>query len=250
MLEFLAGATPAGAVAPTGTISWLIDLYQRDDESPYNRVAPITREGYDKSLAILRQTVGERRIDAVTSKDVRRWFRLWGRADEGGALANPRRASGCVQALRIIVKHGRGLRNAACRGLSEILTETEFPAPVARKRFMTPEQAVAIIAEANKAGSASIALALALQFSCGLRQKDVIGEWVKKPDGKQWIPGLRWGEHISSDWRLAKATSKSRGKEVAEFDPHLLPLVMKEMESVPSTARIGPVIVDEHTGRP
>jgi hypothetical protein len=92
-------------------------------------------------LAIVRSTVGERRIDTVTANDVRSWFKNWGRADEDGELANPRRAYWCLQMLRIAVKYGKGLRNAACRELSEILTDTEFPAPRGRRQAMSVEQA-------------------------------------------------------------------------------------------------------------
>lgn len=250
MLEFVAGRMPAMRTAPYGTIAWLADLYQTDEESPYHAKRQSTREGYDKSLTIIRSTVGERRIDAVTAKDVRKWFRQWGRADDDGKLANPRRAYGCVQLLRIIVKHGKGLRNAACRELSQILTETEFPTSRGRKQAMSESQAVAFIAAAHELKCASIARAVAIQYCCALRQKDVIGEWIRTSDKKRWDNGLRWGEHIKSDWRLEKPTSKSNFTEVATFDLRLIPMVMTELQAIPATSRIGPVIIDESTGLP
>lgn len=250
MLEFLAGArrTPRGAAV--GTIAWLVDLYQSDGDSPYRRIRPSTRPGYDRSLAIVRDTVGARRLDTVTANDVRRWFKNWGRAGADGALANPRRAYWCVQLLRIVVKFGKGQRLAGCRDLSEILSETEFPTPKGRRQAMTAEQAAAIVAKAHELGRPSLARAVALQFGCALRQKDVIGEWVKEPGGEQWTSGLLWGEHVKPDWRLEKPTSKSNFSEVAEFDLRLLPPVMAELASVPPTSRIGPVILDERLGKP
>ena len=152
--------------------------------------------------------------------------------------------------LRIAVKYGKGLRNAACRKLSEILTDTEFPAPRGRRQAMSAEQAAAIVSQVHELGLPNLARAVAIQFGCALRQKDVIGEWVKAPGGEQWTSGLLWGEHVKADWRLEKPTSKSNFSEVAEFDLRLLPTVMEELQRTPATSRIGPVILDERTGKP
>lgn len=241
MQEFMAGVSCAPQGAPVGSVAWLCDLYQSDVDSPYQRVRASTRPGYDRSLAIIRATVGARRIDTVTGNDLRRWFASWGRAGE-----NPRRAYGCVQLLRIVAKFGKGQRLAGCRDLSEILSDAEFPMPRGRRVAMTAEQAQAIVARAKEARFPSIALAVALQFSCALRQKDVIGEWV---DGR-WTSGLLWGEHVRAEWTLAKPTSKTNFKEIAEFDLALLPMALTELQSVARERRIGPVVLDETSGLP
>jgi hypothetical protein len=107
-------------------------------------------------------------------------------------------------------------------------------------------------------GRASIALAVTLQFDLGLRQKDVIGEWIKASDGSQegimdglwrWQWGLTW-DQIDQDWILSKPTSKSNGNEVAEHDLKLYPDVIAELARVPQERRIGPVIIDEGSGKP
>jgi hypothetical protein len=157
---------------------------------------------------------------------------------------------GACQMLRIAVKYGKGLRNAACRELSEILTDTEFPAPRGRRQAMSVEQAAAIVTKAHGLGLPNLARAVALQFGCALRQKDVIGEWVKAPGGEQSTSGLLWGEPVKADWRLEKPTSKSNFSEVAEFDLRLLPTVMEELQRTPATSHIGPVVLDERTGKP
>ena len=72
MLEFMAGVERGPSGASIGTIAWVVDLYQTDQDSPYRRIRPATRPGYDRALAIVRSTVGERRIDTVTANDVRR----------------------------------------------------------------------------------------------------------------------------------------------------------------------------------
>jgi hypothetical protein len=61
---------------------------------------------------------------------------------------------------------------------------------------------------------------------------------------------LLWGANIKPDWRLEKATSKSNFSDIAEFDLRLLPMAIVELERVQSTSRIGPVILDERTGKP
>jgi hypothetical protein len=250
MLEFMAGVEPGPSGASIGTIAWIIDLYQVDRDSPYQGLRPSSRPGYDRALKNVRDTVGERRIDTVTANDVRRWFKGWGRVAEDGTLANPRRAYWCVQVLRIVIKYGKGLRNAACAELQGILTDTEFPSPKGRRQAMSADQAAAIVGKAHDLNLPNLARAVALQFGCALRQKDVIREWVTAPAGEQWTSGLLWGEHIKSDWQLKKPTSKSNFSDVAEFDLRLVPMVMAELERVPATSRIGPVVLDERTGKP
>jgi hypothetical protein len=250
MLEFMAGVERGPSGTSIGTVAWICDLYATDRDSPYQAIRPSTQPGYDRALKIIRDTVGERRIDTVTANDVRRWYRNWGRADEKGVLANPRRAYGCVQVLRIVMKYGKGLRNAACCELSSILTDTRFSAPKGRTQAMSAAQAEAIIAKACELDFSNLARAIALQFGCALRQKDVIGEWIKTPDGERWASGLLWGEHIKADWILRKPTSKTNFKDSAEFDLRQIPMAMAELERVPATSRIGPVILDERTGKP
>ncbi len=251
MRQWMSGRNAAPR-ASAGTIAWLCDLYQTDRDSPYRGLRPSTQVSYDESIAIVRDTIGSRRVDAVTGRDVRRWFKSWGRADpETDVLANPRRAYGCIQLLRIVVNFGVESGSRASGGLKLILQAQRFKQPKGRKLTMTREQVDPFIVAAHAAKLPSLALAVALQFSCALRQKDVIGEWVSDATGGQrWTTGLLWGDHIGSDWTLQKPTSKSNGEEVAEFDLRPLPLAMAELGRIPAEARIGPVVRCEGTGRP
>jgi hypothetical protein len=74
---------------------------------------------------------------------------------------------------------------------------------------MSAEQAEAIVSQAHELGLPNLVQAVAIQFGCALRQKDVIGEWLKAAGGEQWTSGLLWGEPVKADWRLEKPTSKS-----------------------------------------
>jgi hypothetical protein len=251
MLEFLAGRGRSQATAySAGTIGWLCDLYCDDTEGPLFRVRPVTREGYEKSLAIICETVGAKRIESATGRLLWRWFRTWGRADEAGVLGNPRRAYGCIQALRVVARYGVAERVAGAGEFKQILSTVEFPVPKRRGATMTRAQAVAIIAKAHELGEPGVALATALQFGCALRQKDVIGEWETINGARRWTRGLLWGEHVGPDLTLRKPTSKSNGSEVAEHNLRLIPMACAEVEAIPREQRIGPIVRDHKTGRP
>lgn len=237
-------ATKPSTASP-GSIAWLVDRYQTDDDSPYHAVRPSTRKSYDESLKIVRATVGERRISAVAGPDVRRWFKQWGR--DG---ANPRRAYGCIQLLRIVLAYGTSLRDRDCRDLRDVLGAMQFEQPGKRAVRMTFEQARAFRDKAHELGHHSLALAMALQFELGLRQRDVIGEWIAPtPATHQWTTGLTWS-HIDGQMILRKPTSKSNGSQIAEHDLRRYPEVLAELDRVPLDRRVGPVVVSDETGRP
>lgn len=266
--EYLAGPAPA-QFAPAGTVAWIVDRYQADEDSPYRDLRASTRSSYDDSLTIVRKTVGKRVIGAITGPDVRRWFKQWGRADEQGELQNPRRAYGCIQMLRLVAGYGVSLKDAPCRELKLMLEEMQFTQPKRRAERMTFEQVQAFRIAARQAGRPEMALAVALQFELSLRQKDVIGEWLAGTTGGitdgperatkhaghrarrpvSWHWGLTWG-HIDGQMILRKPTSKSNGNVVAEHDLKRYPELLAELSHVPADRRVGPVIVDPASGLP
>lgn len=64
-----------------------------------------------------------------------------------------------------------------------------------------------------------------------------------------WEWGLTWS-HIDGSQILKKPTSKSNGSETAEHDLTLYPDVIAELALVPDERRIGPMILDEGSGKP
>ena len=91
-----------------------------------------------------------------------------------------------------------------------------------------------------------------------MRQKDVIGEWVKTQrdthegvtDGaSRWQMGLTWA-HIDADMVLRKPTSKSNGTKVAIHDLKGYPELLAEIAAISKDRRIGPVVLDEGSGKP
>lgn len=258
MLDWLANGPRRAATAKLGTIAWIVERYQTDEDSPYHDLRASTKVAYDASLAIITSTVGERGIFAVSGPDLRKWYREW--TQEG---TTPRRAYGCIQLLRIVLAYGTSLRDGPCRELRDILSAMQFEMPRKRRERMTAAQAAAIREAAHRRGRPEIALAVALMFELALRQKDVIGEWVRGggqsgivdgpgmrevPDPRfaprhrvQWGWGLLWS-HIDGNMVLRKPTSKSNGNETAEHDLRACPELLRELALVPIEQRVGPVI--------
>jgi hypothetical protein len=180
--------------------------------------------------------------------------------------------------VRQAFKFGKALKLPGCKDAKDILDEMDFPNVRRRTTIVSNDQAVVIRGEAYRRGLPSIALAQALQTSLGVRQKDVIGEWIPVSDpglseihdGRwKWVVGFRW-EEIGDDFRLVHRLSKSiRGRDaiadkyegkVKDWQLTLYPMVMEELammvgvkpaelrrEMLPAS---GPVVVAEHNGLP
>lgn len=248
--QWLANRAPERTHAPAGTVSWLCRSFETDEASPFHELRPDTRRFYSKYAQQLVDMAGDQQLDDVTGSEVRRWYREWEKAK------GKRSAYAGIQTLRRVVSYGCELRNTASFDLAKMLERMEFKAPRARKMRPTHEQITAVRAAAHEAGRPSIALAVALQFELGLRQKDVIGEWRRLKAGEQapgaitdngwiWDWGLTWN-HISARRLLQKPTSKSNGEEIAEHDLNLHPQILAELPP----RLVGPIVVDERSGLP
>lgn len=239
-------------VVPPGTLGWICRAFETDEDSPIHGLRQASKVFYARYIGMVVDKAGDAPLRDIVGSDVRRWHREW-TADKG-----KRQAYACIQALRRVVNYGCELRDRSCLELAQVLAKTEFSAPKARKLRPTYEQVVAVREAAHKAGYPSIALAVALQFELGLRQKDVIGEWVRhtpesmaKIEGAitsgsaVWEWGLTWS-HIDQYLRLSKPTSKSNGSESAEHDLTRYPEVIAELPP----RGVGPVVLNENTRLP
>lgn len=252
MMEWAAtGIEPRVQVAP-GTLGWVCKAFETDAESPIHDRRQATKVFYARYIAMVVDKAGDAPLHDIDGPHVRRWYREW------SAERGKRQAYACIQTLRRVVNYGCELRIRPCLDLAQVLSKTEFSAPRARRMRPTFEQIVALRRAAHEAGYPSIALATALQFELGLRQKDVIGEWVRPPaevratikgaitDGSSiWEWGLTWG-HIDQFLRLSKPTSKSNGSEIAEHDLKHYPEVIAELPP----RGLGPVVLHDRTGLP
>jgi hypothetical protein len=108
-----------------------------------------------------------------------------------------------------------------------------------------------------------------LQFELLLRPKDVCGEWIPIDwpgvsdvtyRGDKWTVGLHWRELVgvmlthrlskSLHGRDALADPREGKKKTWELIPAHYPMICEELSYIPPEQRVGPMIIDEHTGRP
>lgn len=250
-------------IAYNGTMASLIACYRADEDSPYQAIRENSRRSYDFDLRTLKAHVGATRIGPLTRKDFSRWHRNF-RApveppydDAGNKIFGTeriRRAHGLMTMVRMLLSYGVSMRFAGCAAAKQVIDEMTFQMPAPRHQAMTFAQASAIVDKALETGSRSLALAQAIQFELGLRQIDVIGQWLTAGAGaqgivwlgQQWTGGITWADLTAE--RLAKRTSKTGQEGV--WNPADYPLLVKVVAAFGERERIGPVTIDERTGRP
>lgn len=238
-----------------GTMASLVDCYQTDPDSPFHEVRQVTRGGYTHDLRIIKRTVGTTIIEDLTRADFARWYRNFKAPDKPDGHERIRRGHGLLTMVRIIMKFGAGMKYDGCRDAAAILADMRFETPAAREAEMTFAQASAIVDKALDLGLRSIALGQALQFDLGLRQADVIGIWESAADGQagivfrknRWNSGVLWSD-INANGTLRKKTSKT--STLGEWHLPSFSLVSRVLAGFPAEERVGPMVIDEATGRP
>lgn len=224
-----------------GTIKSLLACYRADPTATLRTVKHSTRvRDYEPSMRVLEAAVGDRRIDLLRGSDFTRWFDNWRKKGH-------RRAAGAIKLLRVVLTYGAGERLTGCAQARDILAHMRFEQPAPRRSAMTHEQCLAIVRASAAMGCPSIGFVEAIKFETALRRIDVIGEWSPADDGGpfRWR-GLTAGD-ISRDLILKVKTSKT-GAEVAR-DLRVMPLVQEALKAY-SLPEIGPVVIDENTGKP
>ncbi len=242
-----------------GTIKSVINLWQTDATSPYRKIEDSTRHPYDIYARMIAETVGERRVDAVDGRDIRRWHAEWSAPLEPGGKPRVAAARMAIIVLKNALGFAATCRKPGCAELRSILGDIRFEGPRPRTEAPTAAEIVAARQAAHDLGHAPAALAYALQFEGSIRQWDVVGKWVpisdKKPsliiDGtSKWV-GPMWSqidERLILRYTPAK-TAFTSGAQVV-LDLNLLPMVVEELSKVPAEARRGPLIVNPRTGLP
>ena len=132
-----------------------------------------------------------------------------------------------------------------------------FKGPARRRVKLELHHVEAFIPMAIEMDRLSLALGTAIQFETMMRQKDVIGEWEPLGEtdkslgivlnGGRWVNGLTWTD-IPPSMVIVKDTTKTGATVVADLK--LCPLVMKVLALIPADRRVGPLIIDEKSGRP
>ena len=241
-----------------GTIGGLSRIYQTHRHSPFNKLRKDAKRNYTYLLSQLERTIGRVAVLGVTFNDIIDWQEKYA---EGGYK---QRAVKMIGILRRVISFGALVlpEEAGCLKLVTMFQLMKnkkllLDDNARRESYVTAAYAQAIITKAHEAGYPSIALAQALQYECGLRQKDVIGEWL---DRDTWAMGLRW-EEINAHWVVRHRLSKSlhglaaiedpKAGKTSIFDLKLCPLVMVELKDAMTVRPLrGPLIICEATGRP
>lgn len=258
MLAWEAGGDALPARGYDGSVGSICKLFLTHEDSPYRQAKWNSQHHYDQSLAIVIATVGARAVRDLIATDFTRWHRKWGEPKIEGAPPRPTRAKHAIDAWRRVVSFGVTLGYEDCIRSATILSKLRFASPPPRSEQLTREQVQVFRAKAHTLGLHSIALATVLQFELALRQKDVIGEWEPCAPGSggiihnatRWVSGLQWS-HIDAAKILRKEPVKTtRHRIKVEHDLTLYPMLIEELNGVPATRRVGPIIISEATGEP
>ena len=174
-----------------GTFGSLCDLYESDEESGFADLQDNTKQSYRDSQKMIRNDIGQRRIDLVVPKYFRRCYRVWKEPAQNGGEERVRRAHGAIGQVKIILNYGieANLLASHCERLLKAMSKMRFAKNPPRGTTMTFGQAKAITCKALEAGDTSTALVQALQFECFLRQIDIVGKWRAEHADYRMKPG-------------------------------------------------------------
>ncbi|MGO9769707.1 MAG: integrase [Roseiarcus sp.] len=257
MNEWLSGSRDRD-IAFNGTIRAVINFWQIDKDSPYHLIEASSRHPYDVYARMIVETVGERRVDAVDGRDLRRWHAEWSAPLEDGGKPRLAAARMAVIVLKNALTFAATCRKPGCAELRGILSQIRFAGPRSRTEAPTAAEMVAARKAAHGIDHSAAALAYALQFEGAMRQWDVVGKWVpltdKRPssviDGtSKWI-GPMWSQIHDMIFQYTPAKTQFTSGAKVTLDLRMLPMVVEELSKVPEEARRGPLIVNPRTGLP
>jgi hypothetical protein len=258
MIEWMSGRRER-SMNFDGTFASLISIYQRDPESPYQKLKPSSRHPYDVYCRMLTLEIGARRIDACDGRDARRWFKAW--SEPAAASARPRIAAArmAMIVLKTALSFGKACRLPGCGEFKTTIEDIRFQAPAPRQEAPSAAEIVRLRQAAHQIGHAPAALAYSLQFEASLRQWDVIGEWIPLNDPRpsalidgnsKWI-GPIWSQ-IDDNLVLRITPGKTERSSQARviLDLRSYAMVVEELAGISPEARKGPLIVNPRTGLP
>jgi hypothetical protein len=234
-----------------GTIGSLIAIYETDEDSPYRRFPRSSRTPIHYQLRKLRLVAGMRRLDQLNGIDFRRWHRAFKEpTNRSRGRERVSNAAQLIKRIRAVLSFGMELGIPDALRLRQILSFMEFEAPKSRTQQIKFDQATAFIAKAHELGEHGLARAQAFEFELMMRQTDVIGKFEDGkdlPDVLEWVNGLRW-QDITEDRILVHTTSKNQRDVPHDLNEY--PLVRAELDRFPILPQVGPVIIDDKTGKP
>lgn len=213
-----------------GSLAHLIDLYRNHEESSWHGLKPGTRKLYNIYLDRSRAEVGTRRIGNISGLDLLRWHRAW--SNEGQHRSAARMA---LKAIQSAARFGVLSRLRDCEGLLLILRELRIGGTKPRTAVITAEQVVSLRKAAHARQRPSLALLYAFQYETGLRLWD--------------CAALQWSQVKDNVLTTVPTKTEDTTSVRVLADLPTCPMVMEELEHY-SRDRIGPIIVNEGTGKP
>ena len=244
------------------TIGRLTDEYEVHPNSGFQTLRHRTRGNYRSNMRRLKKDAGHLKLGQMTAADFQNLHDSW--LSRGKTIPHS-----LITQLRLEVSFGVDvLKDRDCQRAALVLHKMQFASPEYEKgRPLTPKEARSFLKHARAEGRASLALGQAFQMDCGLKQKDVVGEWTPLSEQQirptatidhkrkqKWHWGLCW-EEIDEALVLRHVTSMT--KELVEKDLKTAQMVKEELEAkygaplgrakLPAT---GPVIIDEDTEFP
>jgi hypothetical protein len=238
-----------------GTVGSLWEWYESADDSPYRNLKPGTAQGYRTAIKPLLLSKSALLVEDVTGAQVRRWFDELQLPGADGRQRSVGYVAFTIKVFKAMLAFGSSHRKEECTKLRLELNDTRFKSAEARETQFTYEDLVAFREAAFACERPSMALAVTLQFELGMRQKDVIGEWIRAPGtdgirdraGRRWVNGLT-GLHFDDAGRLRKRTTKTGAKVEHALDdyPELASMIRPLLE----LDRGGPLVVSERTRQP
>lgn len=263
MLMFGRGVEPIPLNTFNGSLRSLINCYQTDKDSPYQKNRYHVRQNRDSLLRRINKRHGHEPLSNIRARVLLAWHADW--SANGQKLAT---GSAIIGQLRALFSFGATLlEDSDCERLCGVMHKMRFQGTKARVVSVTADHANMIRAAAHAHfGWPSIALGQAFQFECTLRQKDVIGELVPISEpglslvvmrNQKWLRGIVW-QSIDQNLILKHVTSKKQ--KLTEVDLKLAPMVIEELALMAgvSPAELtrdmlpasGPVVICDTNGLP
>jgi hypothetical protein len=97
-----------------GTVRSLAHHFQTDEDSPYHGMKWNSQHSFDKTVKIIRATVGDRQIGKLLGSDFLRWSRNWSAPAGEEKPPRPWRGKHCIDAVRRIIAYGVTLGCSDC----------------------------------------------------------------------------------------------------------------------------------------
>lgn len=210
-----ADGAESAAVVP-GTLAWAAAEYQKSEG--WAKLADSTRRGYRQGIERLELWAGDKRVEAITRKAVKAWYREM-------ASRAPAFAAATIRVLRVVLHFAKD-EGYAIASLDKLRLHTAGGDGEPWQDY----EVSAYVDEAKRQGRGSMALALMLGVGLGQREGDILR--------------LPRAAHDRSDGTIFLRQRKT-GRVIKV---PVLPELLREIDTAPKLGTI--FVVSEKSGKP